>query len=45
MLAVKLRPQMPFFITDTDFGPQISLDLVRHEKERLLRGQNGGAQG
>ena len=28
MLAIKLRPQMPFFIKDTDFGPQIAPEIA-----------------
>ena len=37
MLAVKLRPQMSFFIKDTDFGPQISPALTAISPRQIER--------
>ena len=35
----------PVVLRRLELAALAKLDLVRHEKERLLRGQNGGAQG
>ena len=49
MVKVRLRDARartnPVVLRRLELAALAKLDLVRHEKERLFRGQNGGAQG